>query len=148
MDEIVRAVLVTPRGRLLVIERVWPGAQPYWVLPGGHVEPEDADLRAALAREVFEETGGHPRTVGLLGELNEERRRLYFYLARIDSWSEADRTGPEFTDPDRGEYRLTEVPLTPEALDPLALVPEAIAEFVRDAVRAGRDLAELADPSR
>src|SRR2546421_11925474 len=28
-----------------------------WLLPGGHVEPEDATIDAAAAREVLEETG-------------------------------------------------------------------------------------------
>src|SRR5258706_8820797 len=28
-----------------------------WLLPGGHVEPSDATIDAAAAREVFEETG-------------------------------------------------------------------------------------------
>ena len=28
-----------------------------WLLPGGHVEPEDPDIRAAGRREVIEETG-------------------------------------------------------------------------------------------
>ena len=143
METIVRAVLITPARRLLVIERIRPGQTLYWVLPGGHVEPEDASLQAAVEREVLEETGGRARVVGLVRELVEEHRHLYFYLAHIDAWSEADRTGPEFSDPDRGEYRLVEVPFTSEALDPLALVPEEFAEFLRHAVRAGRDLAEL-----
>ncbi|MDE3167094.1 MAG: NUDIX domain-containing protein [Acidobacteriota bacterium] len=28
-----------------------------WLLPGGHVEPDDASLEAAAAREILEETG-------------------------------------------------------------------------------------------
>ncbi|MCZ0997944.1 hypothetical protein O1M63_06895 [Streptomyces mirabilis] len=55
--------------------------------------------------------------------LADAHQRQYFYLARIRSWSEADRTGPEFADPDRGEYRLEEVPLSIQALDALSLEP-------------------------
>ncbi|MFJ8028023.1 NUDIX domain-containing protein [Streptomyces sp. NPDC096311] len=148
MIECVRAVLVTPAGGLLLIRRTWPGATPYRVFPGGHVEPHDPGLRAALVREVREETGAEPQITGLLHVLAGEHQRQYFYLARIRSWSEADRTGPEFADPDRGEYRLEEVPLSVRALDALSLEPEEIAALLRDAVTAGTDLAALADPAR
>jgi ADP-ribose pyrophosphatase YjhB (NUDIX family) len=33
-----RALLITPDGDLLTIQRVRPGQDPYWVLPGGGVE--------------------------------------------------------------------------------------------------------------
>jgi 8-oxo-dGTP pyrophosphatase MutT (NUDIX family) len=60
--ECVRAVLLTPAGRLLLIRRTWPGATPYRVFPGGHVEPDDPGLRAALVREIREETGAERRS--------------------------------------------------------------------------------------
>ena len=145
MIECVRAVLVTPAGQVLLIRRTWPGATPYWVLPGGHVEADDPSLRAALIREIREEVGAEPQITGLLQVLTDEHLREYFYLARIQSWSEADRTGPEFDDPDRGEYRLEEVPLTPAALDAIILEPGQIAAFLRSAVISGTDLATLAD---
>ncbi|MFD8418674.1 NUDIX domain-containing protein [Streptomyces sp. NPDC059466] len=148
MIECVRAVLVTPAARLLLIRRTWPGAAPYWVFPGGHVEPDDPSLRAALTREIREETGGEPRITGLLHVLADAHQRQYFYLARILTWSEADRTGPEFDDPDRGEHRLEEVPLTARALDAVSLDPEEIAALLRDAVDTGTDLVTLADPTR
>ena len=148
MIECVRAVLLTPAGRLLLIRRTRPGVTPYWVLPGGHVEADDPSLRAALSREVREECGAEPRIAGLLQVLADEHRREHFYLARIQSWSEANRTGPEFDDPDRGEYRLEEVPLSVSALDAISLQPEQIAAFLRDAVTNGTDLTALADQTR
>lgn len=148
MIECVRAVLLTPAGRLLLIRRTWPGAAPYRAFPGGHVEPDDPGLRATLVREIREETGAEPQITGLLRVLAGEHQRQYFHLARIRSWSEADRTGPEFADPDRDEYRLEEVPLSVRALDALALEPEEIAALLRDAVTAGTDLTALADPAR
>ena len=148
MIECVRAVLVTPAGHVLLIRRTWPGATPYWVLPGGHVEADDPSLRAALIREIREEVGGDPQITGLLKVLADEHLREYFYLARIQSWSEADRTGPEFDDPDRGEYRLQEVPLTASALDAVSLQPEQIAALLRSAVTSGTDLTTLADQTR
>ena len=110
------------------------------------MEPDDADLHAALAREVFEETGGRPHIIGLLRVLADEHGREYFYLARIRSWSEADRTGPEFDDPERGEYGLDEIPLTLAALDAITLWPEAIATLLRDALRSGIAPAALVQP--
>ena len=99
-------------------------------------------------REVREETGGEARITGLLQVLADEHQRQYFYLGRIESWSEAGQTGPEFDDPDRGEYRLEEIPLTAEALGRLAIEPEEFAARLREAVAAGTGLATLADPAR
>jgi ADP-ribose pyrophosphatase YjhB (NUDIX family) len=147
MIERVRAVLLTPSGGLLLIRRTWPGGTAYWVFPGGHVEPDDPSLRAALIREVREETGREPEIKGLLRVLAEEHQRQHFYLADIRSWSEADRTGPEFDDPDRGEYSLEEIPLTREALDARRIMPPEIADLLRDAVAAQTDLAAIADPA-
>ena len=148
MIECVRAVLTTPADGLLLIRHTWPGAMPYWVFPGGHVEPDDPGLRAALVREIREETGGEAQITGLLQVLADEHQRQYFYLGRIESWSEAGRTGPEFDDPDRGEYRLEEIPLTAEALGRLAIEPEEFTARLREAVAAGTELATLADPAR
>ena len=145
--ECVRAVLLTPADRLLLIRRTWPGGTPYWVFPGGHVEPDDPSLRAALIREVREETGTEPQIIGLLQVLADEHQRQYFSLARIGSWSDVGRTGPEFDDPDRGEYRLEEIPLTVEALDAISVEPKEIAALLRDAITTGTDLITLTHPA-
>jgi ADP-ribose pyrophosphatase YjhB (NUDIX family) len=141
--EKVRAVLLTPGGGMLTIRRVWPGGEPFWVLPGGHVEPDDPTLPDALRREVLEETGGKADIVGVLCTLQDERKRQHIYLARIDAWSEEGRTGPEFTDPDRGDYFLEEVPLTADGLSRISLYPDEVAAMLRGAVVHGRDLVEL-----
>jgi 8-oxo-dGTP pyrophosphatase MutT (NUDIX family) len=148
MIECVRAVLLTPGDGLLLIRRTWPGAAPYWVFPGGHVEPSDPGLRAALVREIREEVGADPQIAGLLWVLADGYQRQHFYLGRIERWSEDDRTGPEFDDPDRGEYRLEEIALTTEALDTIRIEPEDIARRLRDAVISRADLATLADSTQ
>ncbi|UZI31093.1 NUDIX hydrolase [Streptomyces sp. VB1] len=48
------AVLVGPDGRTLHIRHL---ALDRWLLPGGHLEPEDDTLQSAALRELCEETG-------------------------------------------------------------------------------------------
>ncbi|MFJ1589882.1 NUDIX domain-containing protein [Kitasatospora albolonga] len=48
------AVLVGPDGRILHIRHL---ALDKWLLPGGHLEPEDDTLQEAALRELCEETG-------------------------------------------------------------------------------------------
>ena len=139
MNERVRAILITPAGTMLVIRRVRPGEPPYWVLPGGGVEPGDASLEAALTREIWEEAAGVPEVAGLLTVLTSERERGYYYLARIRQWSFADRTGPEFSEPGSGSYELQELSLTAEALDSVDLKPDDLAAWLR-AILAGDGL--------
>jgi 8-oxo-dGTP pyrophosphatase MutT (NUDIX family) len=144
MIERVRAVLVTASDEALMIKRIRPGMAPYWVLPGGHVDPGDPTLEAALAREILEELAGELEVLSLIHieELDDELQ--FFYLGRIEHWSFADRTGPEFSEDGRGEYALDEIPLTLEALSLIDLKPAEIAAVVRAAVADG-DLFSLPD---
>lgn len=148
MIERARALLVTPAGTMLAIRRDRPGRPVYWVLPGGHIDPGDADAEAALHREIAEEIAGEPQIVSLLHILQSEDERQYFYLARITRWSFADRTGPEFSEPGRGEYGLDEIPLTPDGLSAINLKPEAVAVLLREVIGAGHDLFALPDLRR
>ncbi len=72
--------------------------------------------------------------------------RQYFYLARARSWSAraADRSGPEFTGPARGEYHQP-VPLTAEAVAGIDLKPDALAQLLLRHLRDGTDLFALPD---
>ena len=145
MTNRVRALLITPDSDLLTIRRVRPGQAPYWVLPGGGVE-DGEDLEAALARELREEIAATADIHGLLYILDHGARQ-YFYLARARSWSAsaADRSGPEFTDPNRGEYHLQPVPLTAEAVQQIDLKPGALAQFLLNHLCEGTDLFGLPD---
>jgi ADP-ribose pyrophosphatase YjhB (NUDIX family) len=142
----VRALLVTPDHDLLAIQRIRPGQAPYWVLPGGGVEAGE-DLETALARELREEIAATADVHSLLYVLERGAERQYFYLARVHSWSAdpGDRTGPEFVDPARGEYRLQAMPLTAEALMAIDLKPDELAEFLVRHLGANADLFTLAD---
>jgi len=148
MIERVRAILVTDGEHLLVIKRIRPGIPTYWVLPGGHVEPEDVGLEAALHRELHEELVGDATVHSLVQILDAEdaQNRQYFYLARIHTWRFDERTGPEFADqnPERGTYELDQIPLTAEALADIDLKPAQTANLIREAL-AGPGLFALAD---
>lgn len=50
------AVCLVDAGRVLMVEHRKPGRPPYWLLPGGGVEPGETMI-AAARRELSEETG-------------------------------------------------------------------------------------------
>ena len=140
-------MLVTPDGCLLAIRRDRPGRATYWVLPGGHVDPGDQSLEAALGREISEEIAGEADVTSLMQVLESGSgdERQYFYLGRITSWDFASRTGPEFDEPGRGTYQLEQIPLTVAGLGAVDLKPAAIAGLLSDAIASGRDLFTLPD---
>lgn len=134
MNERVRAILVTPDNTMLVIKRIRPGVTPYWVLPGGGVEPTDPHHEGALEREIREEIAGEMDVISLLQLLETHDERQCIYLATIKHWSFEVRTGPEFADNSRGEYLLEEAPLTPEGIASIDLKPKAICDYLKDAL--------------
>ncbi|MFJ4669543.1 NUDIX hydrolase [Kitasatospora purpeofusca] len=141
MQHRVRAVLLTPNNTMLLIKRLRPGIDPYWVVVGGKIEPTDAGPEDALLREVREEIAGEAEILSLLHTVETADERQDFYLATVDKWSFEDRTGPEFSQEGRGEYLLEEIPLTGEAIDAINLLPREIAVVLRAAVERGELLA-------
>ena len=66
MDFGIRVGAVVARdGALLLVRHQKPDRDPYWVLPGGRLEPEESIPQCA-AREVLEETGLSARFSGVL----------------------------------------------------------------------------------
>jgi 8-oxo-dGTP pyrophosphatase MutT (NUDIX family) len=138
MKQRVRAVLITPDNTLLLMKRIRPGIDPYWVIIGGGVEDSDASREDALLREVREEIAGEAQIVRLLHQLeNPKGETEYFYLAHITQWNFDDKTGPEFQRDDRGEYLLDEIPLTGEAIAGVNLLPEEITHVLHKALQRG-----------
>ncbi|NUP19907.1 MAG: NUDIX domain-containing protein [Streptomyces sp.] len=134
----VRAILITPHDTTLLMKRIRPGRDPYWVIVGGGVEDSDATRENALLREVREEIAGEAEIVRLLHRsTNASGETEYFYVARVTTWTFADRTGPEFQRDDRGEYVLDEIPLTSEAIAGVNLLPEEISAVLREALDRG-----------
>ncbi|MFB8199551.1 NUDIX hydrolase [Kitasatospora purpeofusca] len=141
MQHRVRAVLVTPNNTTLLIKRIRPGVDPYWVIVGGKIEPTDTSPEEALLREVREEIAGEAEVVSLLHTIEADDERQDFYLAAIEKWSFEDRTGPEFSEEGRGEYLLEEIPLTTEAIGAINLLPQEIAAALCTAIERGELLA-------
>ncbi|KIQ65367.1 hypothetical protein TR51_15745 [Kitasatospora griseola] len=138
MKQRVRAVLLTERGTMLVVNRVRPGIDPYQVLVGGGVEDQDTGLESALLREIREEIAGEATDLRPFRRLPNDKGEIeHFYTARITAWNFDDRTGPEFSRDDRGEYLLQEVPLTADALGALNLMPPQIRTALLDAIDDG-----------
>lgn len=142
----VRALLITPGGGALLIRRTRPGIPPYWVLPGGGIEPGDTSLEEAAVREVREETGGEPTLHRLIhvADVGDHGRHAVF-LGRIAAWSSVDRTGPEFGVPANGQYDLDEAALEASTFIGRVLRPTSTAAFVAGALHAGADLFTLPD---
>jgi len=129
----VRAV-VLDGDRLLLFRRTVPGRPRYWSVPGGHVEPEDATLEHTLHREVLEELGATVGSVTRLTTLTCVRpdgvKTQHVYGCRLLTIDPALRCGPEFDDPARGVYELVRVPLRPEEITAIPLVPEELADYL------------------
>jgi 8-oxo-dGTP pyrophosphatase MutT (NUDIX family) len=107
-----RAVMLDPDNRVLLFEFQLPegtiagGPNRFWATPGGAIEP-DEDVRAALEREVREETGFAEFEVGPELWVGEHTltfngvptfSREHFFLVRVsaavinrDGWTELER---------------------------------------------------------
>jgi len=78
--------------------RIWaimPRGLARWVLPGGHIDAGESP-RAAVVREMLEETGQHIRVQRLIGTLYRPwSRTMVFLCANITkhkNWSSSDET--------------------------------------------------------
>ncbi len=82
----VNVVPLTPEGALVCVRQYRVGRREFQLeIPGGMVDPEDADAQAAGARELLEETGYAARSWQLLGVCDPnpaiQTNRLHCYLA-------------------------------------------------------------------
>ena len=143
MIERVRAIVLTPANTILVIKRTRPGEAPYCVLPGGHIDETDDSLEDALRRELREELAGDATILRLVDVIYRETERQYFYLATMDTWSFADRTGPSSAN-QAGQDELEEISSRPEAVAAVAK-PDEIAVFLASALSNPGGLAALPD---
>lgn len=138
MDFGVRVGAVVERdGALLLVRHQKPGREPYWVLPGGRLEPEES-IPECAAREVAEETGLDARFSKVLyvGEFMQEDRHTVDIttLMTLEDGGEASLgSDPEVepgADPTLRELRW----VAPEELRETNLLPRRLRDrLLRDA---------------
>lgn len=129
-----RAILIDDRGRLVLIKRTKPGQAPYWTTPGGGVERTDSSIEAALHRELAEELGAEATgasQVFLCSSPSDTGVAVqHYFVVRLTKLDESARSGPEFSDPSRGEYAADRVDLRGDDLTLIDLKPTALKEFI------------------
>ena len=138
MDFGVRVAAVVARGdRLLLVRHQKSDRDPYWVLPGGRLEPGET-IPACAAREVDEETGLRAAFSGVLyvGEFLREGRHTLDVTVRMIPNDDAEASlgsDPEVepdAEPTLRELRWVGV----EELRGIGLLPTALKErLLRDA---------------
>ncbi|MCD0446267.1 NUDIX domain-containing protein [Glycomyces sp. A-F 0318] len=122
-----RVFLFDDQGRLVLIKRTRPGEDPYWVLPGGGIDPGETP-EAAVRREAFEELGAHIASIDLVVTAHFPSQAMVLFTAKLVSMDIGARTGSEFTQPGRGRYDIELVP--PDTLPHINLQPVEAHTFV------------------
>ena len=139
----VRAVLLDG-DEIVLFRRTRPGVPRYWSFPGGGVEKQDADLEAALRRELDEELCARvadpvPLVALATEDLQGRAETQHLYACRLLSMDFEHRHGSEFSNPAKGTYEVERLPFTAQVLTGLHLVPPPLGDFVRanvDAIRS------------
>ncbi|MFD0571096.1 NUDIX domain-containing protein [Kitasatospora gansuensis] len=138
---------------ILLIKRTRTGAKPYWITPGGGVEPTDRTVVEALHREVDEELGGKvedvvPAFVDTVSHSHHEDGTLahphgvkvqHFFVCLLSSMDPARRHGPEVDDP-QGEYEIVRLPFTREGVTSVNVVPPSLRAYLAANIEGVRAL--------
>ncbi|MET7933562.1 NUDIX hydrolase [Streptomyces sp. NPDC005322] len=126
--------------RMVLIKRTKPGEAPYWITPGGGVEPEDASVVEALHREVDEELGAKvtdvvPAFVDTVPHPGEGTagadgvKVQHFFVCRLASMDLSRRHGPEVDEP-CGEYEVVRIPFSREGIASVDVVPPSLRAYL------------------
>jgi ADP-ribose pyrophosphatase YjhB (NUDIX family) len=146
MDFGIRVGAVVERGgALLLVRHDKPDQEPYWVLPGGRLEPGET-IPECAERELLEETGLEGRFVGVLyvSEFLQQGRHTVDVTARVEVPEGEARLGsdPEIEEgskPTLSELRWVEA----EDLVELTLLPGWIKNRLLDDAGRGWPTSEV-----
>jgi ADP-ribose pyrophosphatase YjhB (NUDIX family) len=146
-----RAVLLDGDDMIL-IKRTKPVLAPYWITPGGGVEPEeDETVVQALHRELDEELGGKvtdvvPVFVDTVPHPTPDHpdgvKVQHFFACRLAAMDPALRHGPEVEEP-CGEYEIVRIPFSREGVTSVDVVPPSLRDYLERNIEGVRAL--LAD---
>ena len=143
-----RAILLDNDQNLILIKRTKPDQPPYWITPGGGVEPDvDGTVVDALHREVDEELGAKvvdvvPAFVDTVADPAETPGGVkvqHFFVCRLASMDPERRHGPEVEEP-VGEYDIVRVPFSPEGLASVEVVPPSLRAYLSANIEGVRAL--------
>ncbi|MEV6108934.1 NUDIX hydrolase [Streptomyces sp. NPDC051940] len=133
---------------LILIKRTKPGHAPYWITPGGGVEPSDATVVDALHREVDEELGAKvtdvvPAFVDTVHHSTQHAAHgvkvQHFFVCRLETMDLSRRHGPEVDEP-CGTYEVVRVPFTAAGVTSVDVVPPSLQSFLRENIEGVRAL--------
>ncbi|MFG3254031.1 NUDIX domain-containing protein [Streptomyces sp. NPDC048172] len=143
-----RAILLDNDQNLILIKRTKPDEPPYWITPGGGVEPGvDGTVVDALHREVDEELGAKvvdvvPAFVDTVADPAETPGGVkvqHFFVCRLASMDPGRRHGPEVEEP-VGEYDIVRVPFSREGLASVEVVPPSLRAYLSANIEGVRAL--------
>ncbi len=142
-----RAILIDD-DQFLLIKRTKPGLDPYWITPGGGVEPEDATVIDALHRELDEELGAKvsdvvPAFVDTVDHVGEDGsagvKVQHFFVCRLESMDLSRRHGPEVDEP-CGIYEVVRLPFTHAGVTSVEVVPDSLRAYLDSNIEGVRAL--------
>jgi 8-oxo-dGTP diphosphatase len=127
--------VVEREGALLLVRHQKPDRDPYWVLPGGRLEPDET-IPECAEREVAEETGLSARFSGVLyvSEFLREGRHTVDVIARMEAEGDA-RLGSDPEVAPGSEPTLRELRwVGAEELEEIELLPRPLKDrLLKDA---------------
>jgi 8-oxo-dGTP diphosphatase len=126
-------------GALLLVRHEKPGRDPYWVLPGGRLEPGET-IPGCAERELLEETGLEGRFVNVLyvSEFLQEERHTVDVTARVEVSSGEARLGSDPEAEEGSEPTLKEVRWVEMGeLEEITLLPPWIKERILEDAAQG-----------
>ena len=131
--------LVEREGALLLVGHEKPNREPYWVLPGGRLEPGET-IPECAERELLEETGLEGRFAGVLyvSEFFDENRHTVDVTARVEVDEDGEaRLGSDPEAEESSEATLQELRWVETGeLEEIPLLPGWVKErLLEDAAR-------------